>query len=342
MVCVLGKNVDLFYSTRGQSSHKIERLIVYFLYDNPKNNDEKMSVELGKETYFDHHGSTYTCLQCEQTITVEANDPQTFPGHIAISNLWRLVCGKCLPKPPVVKQPVKFASFMADAFNEEYIQLTEYMIPFIQEEIRTHEEVRKIHEMRTQSSMRLDKILYARVSSVVDQHKKMSSTLPSNRMIPMEQFGAYSEYTNCMKNEMRYRRQYHTESIARSESKRDIGEIHIMNTLLREYNKRANVVKGQLTLLFQTYITPPVIKIREEASVRDETQDIPITEEELREAKGCYAKPTEEPRYTPPWVSDFVDMNRFDDKKTNVIPTRQIHTDTPGWVHDVDIPYRDN
>jgi hypothetical protein len=31
-----------------------------------------------------------------------------------------------------------------------------------------------------------------------------------------------------------------------------------------------------------------------------------------------------------------------DDKKTNAIPIRQIQTDTPGWVHDVDICYRDN
>jgi len=277
-------------------------------------NDKKMSVELGKGTYFDHHGSMYTCLHCEETITVDANDPQTFPGQITVSNIWRLVCGKCLPKPPFVKQPVNMAYFMADSLNEEYIQLTEYMIPFIQEEIRAHEEVRKIHEMRTQSSMRLDKILYARVSSVVDQHKKMCSTLPSNRMIPMEQFGSYKEYTKCMKNEMRCRRQYHTESIARAESKRSICEIHNMNTLLTEYNKRVDVVKGQLTLLFQTYITPPMIKTREEAHECDESQDILITEEELREAKGCYTKPTEEPRYTPPWVSDFVDTRRFDGK----------------------------
>jgi hypothetical protein len=253
------------------------------------------------------------CLQCEQTKAVDANDQQTFPGHIIVSNIWRLVCGKCLPKPSFAEQTVKMAYFMADALNEEYIQLTEYMIPFIQEEIRTHEEVRKIHEMRTQSCMRLDKILYARVSSVVDQHKTMSSTLPSNIMIPVEQFGAYSEYTKCMKNEMRYRRQYHTESIALAESKRDIGEIHNMNTLLREYNERANVVKHTLTLLFRTYITPPIIKTREEAVHEcDETQYIQLTEEEIQEAKGCYAKPTEEPRYTPPWVSDFVDMSRFD------------------------------
>lgn len=269
-----------------------------------------MSVELGKGTYFDHHGTTYARLHCEQTITVEANNPQTFPGHIAISNLWRLVCGKCLPKSPFAEQPVKLASFMADALNEEYIQLTEYMIPFIQEEIRTHEEVRKIHEMRTQSSLRLDKILHARVSSVLDQHIKMSSTLPSNRMTPVEQFGSYKEYTNCMKNEMRYRRQYHTESIAIAVSKRYIGEIHNMNTLLREYKKRANVVKQTLTLLFRTYITPPAVKIREDVHECDETQDIQLAEEEIQEAKGCYT----EPRYTPPWVSDFVDMNRFSEK----------------------------
>ena len=81
-----------------------------------------------------------------------------------------------------------------------------------------------------------------------------------------------------------------------------------MNTLLTEYNKRADVVEQQLTLLFQTYITPPMIKTRE----CDETPDIPITEEELREADGCYTKPTEEPRYTPAWVDDFVDKRRFD------------------------------
>ena len=268
-----------------------------------------MNLELGKETCFTHNGSTYRCLHCEQTKTVDVNDPQTFPGNIIVSNIWRLVCCKCLSKPSLVKESVKMAYFMADALNEEYIQLTEYMIPFIQEEIRTHEEVRKIHEMRTQSCMQLDKILYARVSSIVDQHKTMSSTLPSNIMIPVEQFGSYSEYTKCMKNEMRYRRQYHTESIARVESKMDIGEIHNMNALLREYNKRVDVVKGQLSLLLQAYITPPIIKIREEAQVCDETElarDIPITE-----AKE-YMKPREEPRYTPAWVDDFVDKRRFD------------------------------
>jgi hypothetical protein len=273
---------------------------------------------IGEETCFDHEGSTFKCHMCRDIKTVDMKVATTMPTH---GDIWRLVCNDCI-QTSFQKERVSKVQFTMHSLNEELIQITKYMIPFIKEEIRFHEEHCGDYEMQVRKNLKMREIMTKRIKNMYVEHTDMRSTLQEHGciIIPLHIFGSCSEYYNCMIKILDSQIQSHASSIDNVLKRSSHDAIDNMKNVLVEQYKRVDELKGGIRCFLNLYITPPIIKPRLKPVVEDEgvkelssmSSEVVINKAkeivyDIRTKQSTYASS----RYIPPWVSDFVDDRRY-------------------------------
>jgi hypothetical protein len=285
-----------------------------------------------------HEGTEYVCGVCKKEITVVAEDSHSYPYHL--DNCLRISCHHCAElcfisgihncsNPECLCKDVSKINAVASTlmlFIQECALLDEQIIPNLRHEIT--------------ASKHIVAILTKQLNQSVSSYKTASlhecnlpylyaNCINANSRVcnhtPITEFGISRELVTSkrrLKCEITHdfaTIKYHENKIKKNE------------TLLENLEKRIrNVKNGCIAYIVNQYTTPPIFT--QITTIDPSHTDIGVYIEEENTMM----------------LANMIIEN--DDKKTNAIPIQTnaiaiaipIQTDTPGWVHDVDIPYRDN
>jgi hypothetical protein len=288
-----------------------------------------MTTEYGSDVEVTHGGSVYVCRMCKKEITVVAEIRQSYPVHFA--NCMHVAClhcleihiisdtNKCLYPNCDSKQTSKICTIACSMMmlNEEYILLTEDIIPDLRNQISTDKGIIEILMLRMNKTISLLETTSLRKTRLTD-------LCADTHIQPhITKYGVITEI-EYNKNKVIPELMHDLEILKYHETKNKKNE-----KLLEDLKKRTTSIQNGIGYMVNQYKNPPIFTKKSpiHGLHLDKPIDIPSTLylEEINAKARLHIADHEKTQAR---------LHIEDKEKTQAIQDYQEHMKTPGWVLD--------
>jgi len=288
-----------------------------------------MTIKYGSGVKVIHGGSVYVCGMCKKEITVVAENRQSYPVHLA--NCMHIAClhcleiniisgtTKCLYPNCDNKQTSKLHTIACSMMmlNEEYILLTEDIIPDLRNQISTDKGIIEILMIRMNKTISLLETTSLRKTILTDL------CADTHIQTHITTYGVITEI-EFNKNKVIPEMTHDLEILKYHETKNKKNE-----KLLEELKKRTTSIQNGIGYMVNQYKIPPVFTKSSpiHGLQPDKHIDIPSTLylEEVNAKARLHIAVNEQTKAR---------LHIADKEKTQAIQDYQEHLKTPGWVLD--------
>ena len=302
----------------------------------------KMQLLLGEGLCVEHEGSGYTCSKCKQEKTVD-----NYLGHHAgHDKTMSIICRDCLHDTygePYKKEKVSTVEYTIMMINAEFIQISEVLLPYLEEELRSreeliaiyerlhnlekelrpHEELLERYERQLHNALMLRDSMEKYRTRLVEEHKLKLLPGFSKQRMEISDFAVYNEY-NVMKMLTVHTLRFNRDGIVSHKWKHnmewqkwkdhdpDCKNVDYMEKLVKIYYDRMEKLNSMMITLLKQYTIRPVFKTiipltetHNEERVQDINtyKDIHLAQQIIKIADDIEYGA----RDTPSWVQDFID-----------------------------------